>query len=80
MAIDFGALLSDDQKRSMLEQSIQQLALQGYQHELNLKTAEALGSEEGVAASTEYLAQVEATLLVHQAALALLPEADAIVE
>jgi len=69
MATDFSTLLSDDQKRAILENNIQQLAYQGYQHELNMKTAEALGSEDGVASANEYLAQTEAALLTHKEAL-----------
>jgi len=74
MATDFSALLSDDQKRVILENNIQQLAFQGYQHELNMKTAEALGSEQGVESANEYLAQTEAALLTHKEALAALPD------
>ena len=73
MATDFSALLSDDQKRAILENNIQQLAYQGYQHELNMKTAEALGSEQGVESANEYIAQTEAALLTHQEALDALP-------
>ena len=73
MATDFSALLSDDQKRAILENNIQQLAYQGYQHELNMKTAEALGSEQGVETANEYIAQTEAALLTHREALDALP-------
>jgi len=80
MATNFNALLSDDQKRAILEQNIQQLAYQGYQHELNMKTAESLGSEEGVTSAHEYLSQVEAALSVHQEQLSLLPETAEVAE
>lgn len=73
MATDFSALISDEQKRAILENNIQQLAYQGYQHELNMKTAEALGSEDGITSAANYIAQTEAALVTHQEALAELP-------
>jgi hypothetical protein len=41
MSIDFGALLTTEQKRNLLEQRIQQFAAEGYQHTINKQVAEA---------------------------------------
>jgi uncharacterized protein YlxW (UPF0749 family) len=40
MSIDFGALLTTEQKQNLLTQRIQQFAAEGYQHTLNKQVAE----------------------------------------
>ena len=40
MSIDFGALLTTEQKQNLLSQRIQQFAAEGYQHTLNKQVAE----------------------------------------
>ena len=66
MAIDFGALLTDDQKAALLQQRISQFAAEAYQHELNKKTGESVGSADQVEASTKALEVLEAAITVHQ--------------
>jgi hypothetical protein len=47
MSINFDNLLTDEQKRQILEQRIQQFAVEAYQITLNTRLAEASGDEEG---------------------------------
>lgn len=76
MAIDFGAFLSNDQKREILEARIASFANEGYQHELNKATAASLGNEDGVANADEAIATLSAAISAHQAELAALPAAE----
>jgi hypothetical protein len=66
MAIDFGSLLTDEQKAALIQQRISQFAAEAYQHELNKKTGESVGSAEQVDASTQALSVLEAAINVHQ--------------
>ena len=69
MAIDFGALLSAEEKEAILKARIAQFANEGWQHELNKKAAEALGNEEAVAASEAAILTIGAAIEAHQAEL-----------
>lgn len=73
MAIDFGALLTDDQKRGILEQRINQFSQEAYQHTLNLQVAQATNNTDGVQQTTEALDVLGTAIQVHQDALAQLP-------
>ena len=42
--------ISNDQKQALLQQRIDQLNLEGYNHELNLKQFEAIGASESAEA------------------------------
>ena len=64
--MDYSALLTDEQKKSILEQRMAQFAAEAYQHEINKTVAEASGNEEGVKASEEALAVLDKALTVHQ--------------
>lgn len=66
MAIDYSSLLTDDQKREIITQRLQQFAAEAYQHSINLNVAKKTGSEEGVAQSEQSLAILEAAIEVHQ--------------
>jgi hypothetical protein len=44
--------ISNDQKQALLQQRIDQLNLEGYNHELNLKQFEAIGASESAEAQT----------------------------
>lgn len=70
MAIDYSALLSDDQKKSILEARIQQFANEAYQHSLNKQIAETSNNEEGIKAADEALAILDTAIEVHQEELA----------
>jgi hypothetical protein len=73
--MDYASLLTPEQKRSLLENRIQQFASEAYQYTLNLKTAESVGTEdqaEGIKKSIEIL---ESAITVHQDELSKLPPA-----
>lgn len=76
MAIDYAALLTDEQKRSILEQRIAQFASEAYQHSLNKTTCESLNDDEGVANADKALTILEAAITTHQGELAALPAAE----
>ena len=73
MSINYAALLTDEQKRNVLEQRIAQFALEAYQHTLNKTTCEALEDKNGVSLAENSLATLEAAITTHQAELAALP-------
>lgn len=66
MAIDFSTLLSDEQKRNLLSQRIEQFAGEAYQHELNRQIAEKISDSDSVAQSESALATLETAITVHQ--------------
>ena len=66
--MDYSTLLTDDQKRSILEQRIAQFAAEAYQHTLNKEVAK--DNAEAVAAADEALAILDSAIAVHQDELA----------
>jgi hypothetical protein len=76
MAIDYAALLTDEQKRGILNNRIAQFAAEAYQHNLNKQTCESLGDADGVAAADKALLVLEAAIATHQAELAAVPAAE----
>ena len=62
--------VSNEAKQQLLIQRIEQLNLEGYQHELNKKSAEALDNEELVATSNQAITVIESAIAVHEAELA----------
>ena len=74
MAIDFAALLTDEQKRTILEQRISQFAVEAYQHSLNKKSAESALSDTELQAADRNLEILESAITVQQEALAELEE------
>lgn len=76
MSIDYAALLTDEQKRNILEQRISQFATEAYQHSLNKATCEALNDEDGASFVDKQLTTLEAAITTHQAELAALPTAE----
>lgn len=56
-------------KAQLLAERIQQLNLEGYQHELNLKTAEALGNTEAVTQAQEAITIIQTAITVAEAEL-----------
>ena len=71
--MDYSSLLTDDQKRSILEQRLAQFSSEAYQHSLNKATSEKVGDADGVATSEKAIATIETAIEVHQAELATLP-------
>jgi len=73
MSIDYNALLSPEQKRSLLEGRISQFAGEAYQYTLNLKTAEQVGSEDQIEGIKKSLEILESAIRIHQEELAAIP-------
>lgn len=71
--MDFGSLLTAEQKRSLIEGRIAQFAAEAYQHTLNKKTAENLGVEQQVEQIDRSLTVLEEAIKVHQEELNQLP-------
>jgi hypothetical protein len=72
--MDYSSLLSNDQKRSILEQRIAQFASEAYQHELNKEVSK--DNAEAVATADEALAILDNAITIHQEELAKLPIAE----
>jgi hypothetical protein len=70
--MDYSALLTDEQKKSILEQRIAQFASEAYQHGLNKEVAK--DNAEAVQAADEALAILDNAIKVHQDELAKLGE------
>lgn len=69
MAIDYSSYLSDEQKRSILEQRIQQFAAEAWQHQINAQIAEAAGNTEAVEQANTALATIGDAIAVHETEL-----------
>ena len=66
--MDYAALLSNDQKKSILEQRIAQFASEAYQHDINKKLAG--DNAEAIKAADEALAILDKAIEIHQEELA----------
>jgi len=62
--MDYSALLTNDQKRSILEQRIAQFASEAYQHTINKKMAG--NNEEAIKVSDDALAILDNAIAIHQ--------------
>ena len=60
----------DEVKIAMLTERIKALNLEGYQHELNKKSAEAIGNDEVVASSEQAIEIIANAIAVHEQELA----------
>lgn len=69
MAIDYGSLLTEDQKKSILEQRLAQFAAEAYQHEINKTVATATDNADGVKAAEDALAILDKAIEIHKAEL-----------
>jgi hypothetical protein len=70
--MDYSVLLTNDQKKSILEQRIAQFASEAYQHTLNKEVS--AGNPEAVQAADDALAILDNAIKVHQEELAKLGE------
>ena len=61
--------VSDEQKTQLLSERIAQLNLEGYQHELNKATAEAVGNEQAILEAESAIAIIVAAIEVAQTQL-----------
>lgn len=77
MAIDYGSLLSADQKRSIIDQRIAGFAAEAYQHELNKQIAEQIGNAVAIEQADAALATLEVAISTYQAEAATIPAAQA---
>ena len=66
--MDYSTLLTDDQKKAILEQRIAQFASEAYQHTLNKEIAK--DNAEAIAAADDALAILDNAITVHQDELA----------
>ena len=73
MTVDYTSMLTDEQKRNILQQRISQFAAEAYQHSLNKQTCETLEDEAGIESADKSLAILNAALEVHQGELNSLP-------
>ena len=62
--------VSPEVKAQLLTERIQALNLEGYQNELNLKSAEALGNQEVIDQASTNIAIIQSAIAVHEAELA----------
>jgi hypothetical protein len=62
--------VSPEVKAQLLIERIQALNLEGYQNELNLKSAEALGNQEVIDQAQANIAVIQSAIAVHEAELA----------
>jgi hypothetical protein len=60
----------EEVKHALIAERLQALNLEGYQHELNKKAAEAVGNAEAVAQADEAITIIKNAIIVHQAELA----------
>lgn len=61
--------VSKEIKEQLLTERLQALNLEGYQNELNLKSAEALGNQEVIDQATANIAVIKSAIEVHTAEL-----------
>lgn len=73
MAIDYGALLSDEEKRAILNQRIKQFVNEAFQHSLNKTVAETTNNEEAIKVCDDALEVLDKAIEVHQEELTKLP-------
>lgn len=69
MTINFSELIPTEQKKAMLEQRVSQLALEGYQHQINLQTAESTENQDLINSSNEAIEIISAAITVAQSEL-----------
>jgi hypothetical protein len=74
--MDYSSLLTIEQKRDLLQNRIQQFASEAYQYTLNLKTAEAVGTEDQIEGIKKSIEVLDSAIKVHQEELASLPESE----
>lgn len=72
--MDYSTLLTDEQKKAILEQRLAQFAAEAYQHVLNKEVAK--GNEDVVKATDEALAILDNAITIHQEELAKLTPAS----
>lgn len=67
--MDYAALLTDEQKRLILEQRLAQFAAEAFQHQINKTVAAATDNEDGVKAADEALVILDKAIEIHKVEL-----------
>lgn len=65
--------LSDDEKRSIIEQRLKQFAAEKFQHEINAEVSAAIGDEASKENADKAIETLTTAISVHEAKLAELP-------
>ena len=76
MSINFDALLSNEQKKAILEQRIQQFAVEAYQINLNKRVAVKNADEQAVADADKNLEVLESAINTYLEELDGIPQAE----
>jgi hypothetical protein len=76
MSNDFSAYLTDEQKRSIIEQRIQQFAVEGYQISINRKVAEASADEAVIAEIDKNIETLASVIAAYKVELDALPQTE----
>jgi hypothetical protein len=66
MTNSFDKYITDEQKKAILEQRINQLAAEGYQHNINLQIATNSGNEALIEESSNAIAIIGNAIEVHE--------------
>lgn len=66
MTNSFDKYITDEQKKAILEQRINQLATEGYQHNINLQIATNSGNEALVEESSNAITLISNAIEVHE--------------
>lgn len=66
MAIDFASLLTDEQKKAIIEQRLQQFAAEAYQHSLNKQLALKTDNEDAVEQADNAMSILDEAIKLHQ--------------
>ena len=74
MALDYSALLTNEQKRNILDQRITNFAADAYANSINKKSAEALGDTDAAATAQANIDTLTKAIEVHQEELSTLAE------
>jgi hypothetical protein len=78
MSINFDALLSDEQKRTILTQRLNQFVVEAYQVTLNIRVAEANGDENSVIEGNKTLAVLENAVVIYTEELNSVPVTEVV--
>jgi len=76
MSNTFSAYLTDEQKRGIIVQRIQQFAVEGYQISINRKVAETTGNQEVISEIDKNIETLTSVIAAYQAELDALPVSE----
>lgn len=70
MAINYSSLLTDEQKRQIIQARLDQFVSEAYQHSLNKQIAEMSNNQEGIDSADSALTILDTAISIHQDELA----------